>query len=167
MILALLLLLTANTRLEVIPSQTIEVPARNWKYFEIDLQQRPALLEAGFTVEAGSRRVRMALLRREELQRLREEDPAGVLAVTEPAPSGSLRYRVREPGDYVMVLDNRSESLPATVRLSVWLDFGQPADPGVAQLSSGRRLVVVLISCAAFFGVVIFSASRLHRAIKR
>jgi len=28
----------------------------------------------------------------------------------------------------------------------------------VGQLSSGRRLAVVLISCAAFFGVAIFSA---------
>ena len=44
-----------------------------------------------------------------------------------------LRYRVREPGDYVMVLDNRSEDRPATVRLSVWLDFAAPAGPGVAQ----------------------------------
>jgi hypothetical protein len=167
MILALLALVAATTRLEVIPSQTIEVPARDWGQFEIDLQQRPALVEAAYRVEAGSQRVRMALLRRDELQRLREEDAAGVLALTEPAPSGSLRYQVREPGDYVMVLDNRSESRPATVRVNVWLDFAEPAAPGVVQLSPGRRLGVVLISCAAFFGVAIFSARRLRRAIKR
>jgi len=64
-------------------------------------------------VESGSQRVRMALLRRGELQRLRKEDSAGVLAMSEPGRSGSLRYQVREPGDYVMVLDNRSESHPA------------------------------------------------------
>jgi hypothetical protein len=167
MIFALLVLLTATTRLEVIPSQTSEVPAHDWRYFEIDLQQRPALVEAAFRVESGSQRVRMALLRRDELQRLREEDPAGVLALTEPAPSGSLRYLVRDPGDYVIVLDNRPESRPSTVRFDVWLDFAEPAEPGVAQLSPGRRLTVVLISCAAFFGVVIFSARRLRRAIKR
>ncbi len=167
MIFALLALLSATTRLEVIPSQTIEVPARNWGQFEIDLQQRPALVEASFAVESGSQRVRMALLRRDELQRLREEDSAGALALTDAAPSGKLRYRVREPGDYVMVLDNRSEDRPATVRLSVWLDFATPAEPGVAELSSGRRLAVVLASCAVFFAVVTFSARRLRRAINR
>jgi hypothetical protein len=167
MIFALLVLLTATTRLEVIPSQTIEVPARDWGQFEIDVRQRPALVEAAFAVESGSQRVRMALLRRGELQRLRKEDSAGVLAMSEPGRSGSLRYQVREPGDYVMVLDNRSESHPATVRVNVWLDFAEPAGPAVGQLSSGRRLAVVLISCAAFFGVAIFSARRLRRAIGR
>jgi hypothetical protein len=91
---ALLLLLAAATRLEVIPSQTIEVPARDWGQFEIDLRQRPALVEAAFAVESGSQRVRMALLRRGELQRLRKEDSAGVLAMSEPGRSGSLRYPV-------------------------------------------------------------------------
>jgi hypothetical protein len=151
----------------VIPSQTSEVPARDWKYFEIDLRQRPALVEAAFAVESGSRNVRMALLRRDELQRLREEDSAGVLAISEAGRSGSLRYRVLDPGDYAMVLDNRSESRPTTVRVNVWLDFAEPSGPAVGQLSSGRRLAVVAISCAAFFGVVIFSARRLRRAIKR
>jgi hypothetical protein len=167
MIFALLVLFTATTRLEVIPSQTSEVPAHDWRYFEIDLQQRPALVEAAFAVESGSQRIRMALLRRDELQRLREESPAGVLELTEPAHGGSLRHQVREPGEYVIVLDNRSESRPATVRFNVWLDFAGPAEPGVAQLSSGRRLVVVLLSCTLFFGVVTFSARRLRRAITR
>jgi len=101
------------------------------------------------------------------LERLRNEEPAGVLAWTEPARSGSLRYQVREPGSYVMVLDNRAESRPAAVRLNVWLDFAEPVAPGVAQLSTGRRVAVVLISCAVFFAVVTFSARRLWSAIRR
>lgn len=167
MIAALLLLLTAATRVELFPSQTIEVPARDWGHFEIDLRQQPAMVEAAFTVESGTQRVRMALLRRGELERLRGEDSAGVLAMTETARSGSLRYQVREPGDYVMVLDNRAESRPATVRVNVWLDFARPTSPAVVQLSSGRRLAVVLISCALFLGVAIFSARRLRRAMER
>lgn len=167
MIFALLALFSATTRLEVIPSQTVEVPAHNWGQFEIDLRQRPALVDGSFAVESGAQRIRMALLRRDELQRLREQDSAGALALTETVHSGSLRYQVREPGSYVMVLDNRSEDRPATVRLSVWLDFAQPAEPGVAVLSPGRRLAVVLLSCALFFGVAAFSARRLRRAINR
>jgi hypothetical protein len=167
MIFALLALLTATTRLEVIPSQTSEVPAHDWRYFEIDLQQRPALVEAEFAVESGSQRIRMALLRRDELQRLREESPAGVLELTEAARAGSLRHQVPEPGDYAIVLDNRSEDRPATVRFNVWLDFAEPAGPGAEQLSPGRRLGVVLLSCAWFFGVAIFSVRRLCRAVTR
>jgi hypothetical protein len=167
MIFALLLLLTAATRVELIPSQTVEVSPHDWGQFEIDLQQRPALVEAAFAVESGSDRVRMALLRREDLERLRNEVPAGVLAWTEPARSGRLRYQVHQPGSYIMVLDNRAASRPAAVRLSVWLDFAEPAGSGAAELSSSRRLVVVLISCAVFFGVVTFAARRLRRVVKR
>ena len=167
MIFALLLLFSATSRVELIPTQTIEVPAGDWGQFEIDMQKRPALVEAAFQVESGPQRVRMALLRREELEQLREEDAAGVLAMTEPARSGNLRYQVLDPGDYAIVLDNRSGSGPAAVRVNVWLDFAGLAAPGVVQLSSGRRLGVVLISCALFFGVAIFSARRLRRAMGR
>lgn len=167
MMFALFLLLTAVTRVELIPSQTVEVAPHTWGQFEIDLKQRPALVEATFEVESGSNRVRMALLRRDGLDRLRNEEPAGVLAWTEPSRSGSLRYQVREPGSYVMVLDNRAEDRAAAVRLNVWLDFAEPTTPGVTQLSTGRRVAVVLISCAVFLGVVTFSTRRLWSAIKR
>jgi len=167
MMFALLLFLMAATRVELIPSQTVEVAPHTWGQFEIDLMQRPALVEATFDVESGSNRLRMALLRRDGLDRLRNEEPAGVLAWTEPARSGSLRYQVREPGSYAMVLDNRAESRPATVRLNVWLDFAEPTTPGVTQLSTGRRAAVVSISCVVFLGVVTFSTRRLWSAIRR
>ena len=124
-------------------------------------------MEATYTVESGSDRVRMALLRRDDLERLRNEEPTGALALTEQGRSGSLRYQVRQPGEYIMVLDNRSANRRATVRLNVWLDFAEPAEPGVTRLSKGRRLAVVLISCAVFFGVVTFSARRLWHVIRR
>jgi hypothetical protein len=167
MIFALPLLLAAVTRVELIPSQTIEVSPHNWGQFSIDLRQRPALIDATYLVESGSDGVRMALLRRDDLERLRNDEPAGALALSEPGRSGSLNYQVREPGSYVMVVDNRSGSRPATVRLNVWLDFAEPSEPGVTELSTGRRVTVVLISCAVFFGVVTFSARRLWGAIRR
>lgn len=167
MIFALLLLFTGTTRLELIPGEVYEIPRQEWKYTEIDLKQRAALVDATFHVETGSGGVRVALLRRDDLERLRNQDPFGVLAATELARDGSLHYQVREPGDYVMVLDNRSGMRPAAVRLHVWLDFADPSMPGVTLLSPARRLAVVLISCAVFFAVVTFSARRLWRVIKR
>lgn len=168
MIFALVLLAAAASRVEVIPSQTIQVSPGNWGQFPINLEQRPAGVDATFAVESGTDHMRMALLRREDLERLLNEEHTGVLASTEPGRTGSLHYQVRQPGEYVMVLDNRAErTRTATVRVNVWLDFAAPPAPGVTVLSPARRLAVVLISCVAFFGVVMFSARKLWLAVKR
>jgi hypothetical protein len=167
MIFALLLLFSAATRLELIPGDVYEIPRGEWRYFEVDLNQRVALVDATFRVEAGSDQVRVALLRRDDLERMRNQDPFGVLAETATGRSGSLRHQVRDPGDYVMVLDNRDSRHGATVRLSVWLDFAQPSGPYVTRLTPARRLVVVFLSCAVFFAVVTLSARRLWQIMKR
>jgi hypothetical protein len=169
MIFALLLLFFSSAeRQEVIPSQVIEVPAHDWGQFEIGLNQRPALVDASFQVEAGSDHLRMALLDRADFERLRNSDPHGMLAVTESGRSGRLRYQIRRPGRYVVVLDNRTGgSEPARVRVSVWLDFSPPSGPAVTEISPGRRFTVVLISCAVFFSIVTFSLRRIIRSVKR
>jgi len=169
MILGLLLLFFSSPgRVELYPSQVIEIPAHDWGQFEIGLNQRVALVDATYSVESGSSHVRMALLDRLDFERLRNGDPYGMLAVTEPGRSGHLRFQVQHPGGYVMVLDNRAGGdLPANVRVDVWVDFNAPRFPAVTQISPARRLTVVLISCAIFFGVATFSLRRILQAVKR
>ncbi len=169
MIFALFLLFfSPYGRQELIPSQVIEVPAHDWGQFEIGLNQRPALVDANFEVESGSSRVRMALLERGDFERLRNGDPHGMLAATDSGRGGHLRYQVRRPGRYVIVLDNRAGgNQPASVRVSVWVDFSPPRVPGVTEISPTRRLIVVLISCGVFFSIVTFSLRRIMRAVKR
>lgn len=154
----LLLLLASAPRVDLV-DEVIEIPPSEWRYVELNLSQQPVSVTCDFTAGAGDH-VRVALLRGEDLDRLRGERPHGVLAATPPGASAALRYSIPEPGEYVVVVDNRS-GRRARVHLRVGLDFSAPAAPHVRYLSRGRQWVVVSISFAFFFGVAIYSARRL------
>jgi hypothetical protein len=164
--LAWIFLLAASSRVEL-ESEVHQIPAAEWRYVELDLRQRPALVTASFEVQSGSRQVRVALMTRDDLERLRNDLPHGVIAVTEPGKSGTLSYRVRRRGDYVLVVDNRVDgSKPAAVQVRIALDFAAPPEPEVTQISPGRQLAVVAVSMVFFVGVLTFSARRLWRATR-
>ena len=87
--------------------------------------------------------------------------------MTEIGKSGALDFRVRQPGDYVLVVDNRSsKTQPAAVHLRIALDFARPTGPIVTRLGPERQLTVIVLSFAFFFGVVTYSARKLLRAAK-
>jgi hypothetical protein len=158
------MLLLAASRVELV-DEVYEIPANEWRYVELGLTQRPALVSATYDVSAGPRELRLALLRNEDLEKLRAGSPHSVLQVTPAAGAGRLLYQVREPGGYVLVIDNQGRS-PASVRTRIWLDFG-PRGPVVTQLSPRRQIAVILISFTVFFGIVTFSARRLLRGVRR
>ena len=141
------------------------IPAGKWRYIPVVLRQRTALVSASFDTGANSRQVRMALMRREDLERLREDKPNGVLAAAGPSDSGRLRYAVRVPGEYVVVVDNRADPEPILAHLRVSLDFGAGAVPEVTQLSPLRQALVIGISFSVFFAIAGYSARRLLRGI--
>jgi len=163
--LAWILLLAASTGVDLV-DEVYQIPANEWRYVELGLNQKPALVSAGYSVESGSREVRLALMRREDLDRLREGAPQSVIDVTARAASGALKPHVRGPGDFVVVVDNRGDA-PAKVHLRVHLDFSVGQGSEVTQLSPRRQLAVILISFALFFGIVGWSARRLLRGIRR
>jgi hypothetical protein len=105
---------------------------------------------------------------RAALENLRADLPHGLLAVTPAGKSGSLHFRVRQPGDYVVVVDNRaSKAKPAAVHLRISLDFAAPSDPDVTRLAPRRQFTVIVLAFAFFFGVVTWSARKLLRAAKK
>jgi hypothetical protein len=159
------ILLAASTGVDLV-DEVYQIPANEWRYVELGLNQRPALVSAGFQVESGSPSVRLALMRRTDLDRLREGAPQSVIDVTATAASGSLKPHVRGPGDFVIVVDNRGDA-PARVHLRIHLDFAVGRGSEVTQLSPRRQLAVVLISFVVFFGIVGWSARRLLRGIRR
>jgi len=164
---ALILLAAASTHLELV-NEVMSVPAGEWRSIALGLKQRPAMVAADFEVESGPAQVRLVLMRRGDLERLRGEAPAAMMAATAPASSGRLRYRVRVPGDYVLVIENRgADARPAEARLRVALDFQMQSGPEVTRLSPGRQFAVIVISFAVFFGIVSYSARRLLRGIRR
>ncbi|HEY1241993.1 MAG TPA: hypothetical protein VGF16_15625 [Bryobacteraceae bacterium] len=161
-----LILLAAATHVDLV-DDVFHIPSRQWRYVELALRQRPALVSADLDVRSGSRQVRLALLRPDDLQRLREDRPFGVLATTDPAGSDQLRYQVRVPGDYVLLIDNRTsgdQGSEAHIRVS--LDFGSTPGPAVTQLPFQRQILVIAISFAVFFAIAGFSARRLLRGIR-
>jgi hypothetical protein len=157
-------LAAAPTSVELV-DEVYQVPANEWRYVEISLKQQPALVFATFQVLTGAQQARMALMRRQDLERLRGSQPHGVLAVTPLALSGNFSYYVHEPDDYAIVVDNRAAKSSA-IHLRISLEFGGSPGPAVTRLSRPRQLAVILISFAFFFGVVSFSARRLWRAVK-
>jgi hypothetical protein len=108
----------------------------------------------------------MALMLREDLDRMSEDLPGSILATPE-GRRGFFRDRVRRLGDYVVVLDNQDGRQAAKVRLRVGLDFGAGGESEVGRLTPRRQLTVVAISCVAFLGIVGFSAQRLLKSISR
>ena len=167
MILLALLLLAASSHVELI-NEPISLAAGERRFIELGLKQHPALVAADFQVASRQAQFRLLIMRREDLGRLRDEGTANVLAATSPGASGRIRYRVRTPGDYVVVMENRSGSGPALeARLRVALDFEMQSGPEVTRLSPLRQFVVIVISFAVFFAIVSYSARRLLRGIRR
>jgi len=162
-----ILALAAATRVELV-DEVYPIPADEWRYVELGLKQQPALVVATFEATGGSARVRLAMMRREDLERLRQGLPHGVMAVTDPGHSGTLRCRAQPPGDYVVVVDNQmSGGKPASVHLRIWLDFGVHDAPEITRLSRERQRTVILVSFAAFLGIVTWSARKLLRGLRR
>ncbi|HLK49718.1 MAG TPA: hypothetical protein VKT49_16360 [Bryobacteraceae bacterium] len=163
-----MILLAASTHVELV-DDVYQIPPGQWRYVEqLGLRQKPALVSADFQVRSGPPEVRLALMRREDLERLRDDRPHGVLEATEPAASGHIRHQVRAAGDYVLLIDNRQgRDQPAQVHLRVALDFAAPLGPAVSSLSAARQITVIAISFAVFFAIAGFSARRLLRGINR
>lgn len=159
MISLLCLLLVTVPRVQV-TDEVYQIPANDWRWVEISLNQRPALVSARYFVQSGPPNVRAALLPKSELQNLRSSDGIEDFDPTTAAAGGELRRHTREPGEYAVVFENRAAS-PSTVRVRIWLEF-----PVATTISTRRQITVVAISFAVFFAIAGFSARRLLRAVR-
>jgi hypothetical protein len=156
-----MLLLAATTRVDLV-DEDYQIPAGDWKWVEVDLRQQPAVVMASYFVEGGTGQVRIALIARDDLDRLPEN---ALLSSTRRGGSGSLAYRVRDRDSYAILVDNRTDKTnAATVRLRVSLDF---ARAHATQLPRERQVTVVAVSCLAFFAMVTYSARKLLKAARQ
>ena len=160
------ILLAASAGGELV-DDVYQIPASSWRYVEVGLRPLPGTVSAHYEVVAGSPEVRMAFMRREDEELLREDLPHGQLAVTPVGRTGHFSDRMQRQGDYVVVLENRDSKKPATVHLRVWLESATPYAPAVTRLSAQRQVTVVAVSLAVFFAVVLYSGRRLLRAVRR
>jgi hypothetical protein len=145
--------------------EVYSIPAADWRYVEFSLRQLPVSVKGEYEVQSGGA-VRMSMMRRHELKRSHEGRSRGVIVATESGSKGRLDFRVRSPGDYVVVVENMDGDQAAALRLRVSLEFGGPNSPSVSYLAPRRKLAVIVISFAVFFGIVTWSARRLLSAIR-
>ncbi|HTS28321.1 MAG TPA: hypothetical protein VMH81_20755 [Bryobacteraceae bacterium] len=160
------IVMLASSAVVDLVDEVYQIPANDWRYVELGLKQKPAIVHAHYEVKSGSPEVRLALIRGEDLERLRAGLPHGIIEETEPASRGSFVPHSRGPGDFVVVVVNEGDA-PASVRLRITLDFAVHLGPEVTRLSPQRQFVVILLSFATFFGIVTWSARRLLREIRR
>jgi hypothetical protein len=149
-----------SSRVELM-DQRVTVPAGDWRFAQVAVGKRTALISADYTAESGGQQVRLALAPREDLEAWKE------LAATLPGAYGRLSYRAPRRGVYAVVIDNRGGDRTTTVRLQVFLDYGAGSGPEVTGLSARRQFTVISISFTVFFAIVIYSARRLLRGIRR
>lgn len=160
-------LLAASSRIELV-NEVVRVAPHQWHAVELNLRQRPALVIAEFATGDGSPRAKIGLIRQDGLELLDSGNEAGFMVVTPSATKGRLSYRVRQAGDYALVVDNRnSERRPLAAELRIWLDFAARPEADVTRLSPQRQITVIVISFAVFFAIVSYSARRLLRGIRR
>lgn len=161
--LAALVLVASSARVALV-DEVFQIPASDWRYVPVLVREKTALVAVDFHERSGSPEIRVALLRKGDVERLRGGRPHGMLATAGPAPAGRLRYPAAEPGEYAIVVENGGDR-PAAVHLRAWLDFGARPGPAVSRVSPPRQLAVILISFAVFFGIVTWSARTLLRNI--
>jgi hypothetical protein len=143
---------------------TVEVPAAGWRTFDLEFRQRPAILDCRFSVHSEGAGVRVALVRRGDLDRLRDGRGHRILAATGFEREGRLRAAL-PPGDYSLLVDNRLEGRgPAEVWVKATVVF-PPGAPEARVLSPERRAVVVATSLLLFLLVVLFAGRKLRRAM--
>jgi hypothetical protein len=148
--------------------QEYTIPADEWRYVELGIGQRPALVEAEYEVRAGADQVRLAVMRRDDLEHLREGLAHGVVEETEPGRAGRIECAVRPPGEYVVVVDNQmGGGRAAVVRLRIRLEFPPVGGAAPERISAQRRLTVILVSFAAFFAIMTWSGRKLLRTVRR
>jgi hypothetical protein len=164
--LPLLLVLWANAPRVDVVDEIYTIPPSEWRYVPMELKQTPVGLHCDFEVLGKASEVHVALLNQANLERLRADQPHGILADAPPEVRGSFSYVVQAPAEYAIVVDNRAPHAPVRVRLRISLDFSGRPVQGVRYLSHERRLAVILISFAAFFGIVTWSARKLLATIR-
>jgi hypothetical protein len=160
---ALVLAASAFQNLQLLDG-TLSIPAhdwgyvdsRHWRYPDMKWQDGSARVHAEFEVKSGEP-VGMMIVNRAGLERRRHDQGVTPIAESKVSRAGTLDAYVAAPDDFIVLLKNDAPS-PSEVHLTIFLDS--------AELSSQRRLGVLLISFAVFFGMVGYSALRLRRVFK-
>ena len=175
---ALLLLLLALAALPASAAQhketliysKFDIDPGEWRYFEFPSKEKDARLRVQFEAQSHQKTsgVRVALQSEEEFRKFRENRPHREISASGYRRDGTLRANLAEPGDYVVVIDNRMEGRrKCRVEMEVTLTTGpDPETLPVEYASPRKRLIVVAASLAGFLAILALSGQALWRATR-
>jgi len=155
---ALLMLLFASDS-QTLLDEVIDIPATDYRYAEVVLNQPPVTIQYEFHVISGDGAVRAVLVNEEGLDDVKkgDRDPLGSGVFQKQASFSRL---ISVPDKYAVVIENGGHGR-TRVRLRVSLDFSERGRPQARYLSPQRRLAVILISASVFLAIVLYSARKL------
>lgn len=153
-------LLLLSSRQVSLVDEVYTIPAADWRFIELLLQQQRSKVECEFRVISGGGSVRVAFIGLRELQRFRLGTRPQSLESHPFQAVGKVERQIEVPGHYALIIENSRE--PARVHVRVNVDFS----PEVGYLSRQRQLAVIVISFAIFLAIVTYSARRLFKAIR-
>lgn len=161
---ALLMALAAPVP-QTLTDEAVAIPAHEWRYKDLTVNQVPVLVRCNFEEISGSGGVRIVLVNAEGLDNWKSgnRDASGAGAF---AREGGFTRVVNVPDDYAVIVENGG-SRGASVRLRVSLDYSGRSLPRARYVSAGRRVAVILISATVFLAIVGYSAKKLKVAMRR
>ncbi len=164
----LLVMAAAPTSLRrTVTDEVYTIPPSDWRYVSLAREEPPLAIECEFHVVSGRSGVRIAVVDEAGLAALRHGGPLQALAATPYARAGRLVHAIRDPGQYSVIVENGEDRRePAQIQLRVAMDFSARVRPQPGQLSSARRMVVIAISLAVFFAIVLYSGKKLLPAFR-
>jgi hypothetical protein len=132
---------------------------------DVDLPGEAARVICSYQTLEGGAGVRVALLDRHQMTRWLGGESHTVLASTPFDTRGAFSYRVRQPGQYVLALDNRMEGRgPTKVQLLVRLVRVRETGEAVRYADPGRARMMVWGSVGLFGLVLVWAGDRLRRS---
>ncbi len=163
-LLALLLFaVTASpARLSLI-DEVVSVPAGQVEALSVALRQKPAVIEAHFSVTGGRDEITVGLVGPSS-----DGGHYRFLREARSVAHGVIRYPATEFGEYQVLVDNRGQKEhPVAVQLSIDLIFNEPGTLRPALVSPARRRVVVGSSLAFFLLICLWSGRRVVLSFRR
>ncbi len=128
--------------------------------------KRPTLVDCHFEVLNGSPTVHVELLSDDQFVRFARHRRYETLASTADGSSGSFARMIEAPGSYRVLIRNDQGAPPIAVSVDLKMDVERDAGLMTSGVPIQRRITVIAISLAVFFGTVFWSGQKLLRAYR-
>jgi len=146
----------------LVMDDTHHIPPAEWSYAEVLVPRPATLIQSEFEVVQATARVRLCLMRVEQLDAYSRNREVSCLATTSYGSHGRLSF----PGDsgrYALVVENRKAEppSPSRVRLRIWLQGTRTGE----HLPLWRQVLTIAVSLLIFLSLALYSARKLLPAL--